>query len=143
MTRRIPHPADPFEEEGLPATDAVLPGKAITGDEQDAMTPPAERPIGTDGYGVTAAEQRRGETISAYAAAEEPDTWTREDQAPDESMTADSPYPADPEERAGRLVDSDEGAHSDTEPDTVATDVGTDGGGFSAEERAIHVEPEA
>jgi hypothetical protein len=42
----------------------------------------------------------------------------------------------------GRLVEPDEGAHTDTEADLVAGDVGTDLGGYSAEESAMHLEPE-
>jgi Family of unknown function (DUF5709) len=44
-----------------------------------------------------------------------------------------------PDPRAGRLVAPDEGAHADAEADLVATDVGIDGGGASAEEAALHV----
>lgn len=40
----------------------------------------------------------------------------------------------------GRLVEPDEGAHSDVEPDAVAFDRGPAGGGASAEELAIHEE---
>ncbi|MEV4800575.1 DUF5709 domain-containing protein [Nonomuraea sp. NPDC049421] len=43
---------------------------------------------------------------------------------------------------AGRLVAADEGAHGDDEPDEIATEVGPDGGGFTAEEAAMHIEPE-
>jgi hypothetical protein len=44
-----------------------------------------------------------------------------------------------PDPRAGRLVAPDEGAHADGEADLIATDVGIDGGGASAEEAALHV----
>lgn len=44
--------------------------------------------------------------------------------------------------QAGRLVTPDEGAHSDTEPDQVAQEVGPDFGGYSAEEAAMRVDPE-
>lgn len=141
MTSRIPEPADPFEEEGLPGTDSILPGKIITGDDQDGMAAPGDR-LYSDSYGVTAAEQARGETIDAYLAAEEPDVLAELDSPADESEYADSPYPTDPDERVGRLVDADEGGRADTEPDSVGFDVGTDSGGFSAEERAMHLEPE-
>ena len=43
----------------------------------------------------------------------------------------------------GRLVEPDEGARGDTEADLVATDSGTDLGGYTAEESAMHLEPEA
>jgi hypothetical protein len=37
------------------------------------------------------------------------------------------------------MVDPDEGAYDDTEADLVAYDVGTDLGGYSAEEAAMHI----
>ena len=43
------------------------------------------------------------------------------------------------DERAGRLVAPDEGAHADTDPEADAEDVGIDGAGSSAEEAAVHV----
>jgi Family of unknown function (DUF5709) len=42
-------------------------------------------------------------------------------------------------ERAGRLVEPDQGAEPDTEKDLIASDVGIDGAGASAEEAAVHV----
>ncbi|SET08894.1 DUF5709 domain-containing protein [Nonomuraea wenchangensis] len=44
--------------------------------------------------------------------------------------------------RAGRLVAPDEGTHGDAEADEIATEVGPDSGGYSAEEAAMRVEPE-
>lgn len=41
----------------------------------------------------------------------------------------------------GRLVDPDEGAHTDDETDSVAFDAGVSGGGASAEELAVHETP--
>ena len=38
-------------------------------------------------------------------------------------------------------MEADEGARTDTEADAVALDVGTDSGGFTAEERAMRIEP--
>ena len=46
------------------------------------------------------------------------------------------------DERAGRIVEPDEGAHEDTEAGMVGTDVGIDGAAASAEEAAMHVIPE-
>jgi hypothetical protein len=43
------------------------------------------------------------------------------------------------DERSGRLVAPDEGAHPDRETDLVAEDVGIDGGAASAEEAAVHI----
>jgi len=42
-------------------------------------------------------------------------------------------------ERAGRLVEPDQGAETDTEKDLIASDVGIDGAGASADEAAVHV----
>ena len=42
-------------------------------------------------------------------------------------------------ERAGRLVDEDEGLGPDEEKDMVGDDVGIDGAGASAEEAAVHI----
>jgi hypothetical protein len=142
MTSRIPAPADPFEEEGLPAGEDGLPGKLITGDAQDGMEPPHDYPLAVDEYGVTAEEQALGEPLDLRLSREEPEVTAAADLPADESEGSDSPYPEDPDERVGRIVDLDEGARADTEKDAVAYDVGTDTGGFSAEERAMHLEPE-
>jgi hypothetical protein len=45
-------------------------------------------------------------------------------------------------ERAGRLVDLNEGIGPDVEKDMVATDVGIDGAAASAEEAAVHIVPD-
>lgn len=143
-TSRFPETADPFEEEGLPSTESVLPSKILTGDDQEGMAPPGDS-LYSDGYGVTAAEQARGETIDAYLAAEEPDVLAVLDDPADaysDSDAAAQPFTGDLDEPVGRLVGIDEGARSDAEADLVGADVGTDTGGFSAEEQAMHLEPE-
>lgn len=143
-TSRMPEPADAFEDAGLPGTDPVLPQKILTGDEQEGIAPPGEDRLYSDGYGVTAAEQARGETIDAYLAAEEPDVLAALEDPADSYSDADSaadPF-TDVDQRVGRLVDIDEGARSDSEPDLIGSDVGTDTGGFSAEEQAMHLVPE-
>jgi hypothetical protein len=145
MTTHTPDPADPYEEAGLPATDDALPGKLITGDAQDDIVVPTERPTYVDSYGTTDLEASLGEPLGQRLAHEQPDVlaqldkpWTDSGSPEDDS---DDPYPSDPEERVGRLVAPDEGAHSDVDADEIAQDVGTDLGGFSAEERAMHIEP--
>lgn len=143
MASRIPDPADPFEEEGLASQEPGLAGKRITGDPQDDVAVPGDDPVAVDDFGTTASEERAGEPLDLRLSREEPDFAGRSDQPADESPNADQPYPEDLEERVGRIVESDEGARADDEPDAVALDVGTDLGGFSAEERAMHIEPEA
>lgn len=46
------------------------------------------------------------------------------------------------DERAGRLMDTNEGLGADTEKDMVGVDVGIDGAAASAEEAAVHVVPD-
>lgn len=61
----------------------------------------------------------------------------------DESAGTDTPFDERAGQGVGRIVEPDEGARSDTDKELVGTDVGVDHGGFSAEEAAMHVEPEA
>ncbi len=141
MTSRIPGPADPFEEEGQASQNPGMAGKRITGDAQDDMiVPRTDHPYAAEDWGTTATEQHEGEPLDVREAREEPDMAQH---ALDESADANEPYPVDRDEHAGRIVDTDEGAREDTEADVVARSVGTDAGGFTAEERAIHIEPEA
>ena len=142
MSSRIPDPADPFEEAGLASPDPGYDGKRITGDTQEEIPVPAEQPVAVEDWGTTGAEEIAGEPLDVRLAREEPDLGASAGRAADESPDADQPYPEDRDERAGRIVETDEGARSDTEADAVAMTVGTDGGGFSAEERAMHIEPD-
>ncbi|HZX39093.1 MAG TPA: DUF5709 domain-containing protein [Streptomyces sp.] len=109
----------------------------------DGYSPP-ERPWAVERVGTTAAEQRRGESLDERLAEEAPDVtvpagdglgdaWDTDGELIDEEVG---------EERAGRLVAPDEGAHSDQEKDLVANDVGIDGAA-SAEEAAMHLIPES
>jgi len=140
VSSRIGEPSDPFEDEGLASPDPGLAGKRITGDPQDDFPLPGETPIAVDEFGTTVAEQQEGEPLDLRLSREEPDVIERADAMPDLSDGADNPYPADREERVGRIVETDEGARGDSEADAVAHDVGTDQGGFSAEERAMRIE---
>jgi hypothetical protein len=142
VSSRIGDPSDPFEDEGLASPDPELAAKRITGDTQDDMPLPGDRPVAVNEFGTTVAEQQAGEPLDLRLAREEPDMLTRAGSPPDLSDDADNPYPVDREERVGRIVETDEGAREDTEADVVAFDVGTDGGGFTAEERAMRIERE-
>jgi len=145
MSTHTPDPADPYEDAGLPATDDALPGKLITGDVQDDVVVPNDRPLYVDDYGTTDLEESLGEPLGGRLARENPDVLDKLDQpwkdTGDEG--SEDPYPTDPEERIGRLVDQEDGAYADRDPDLFASDVGTDSGGFSAEERAMHVDPDS
>lgn len=117
---------------------------------------PPERPRAVESFGITAEEQREGETLDQRLREELPDD--PEDQhdpratppADDGLVGGDDPdaiaveddFLGDPEvgdERAGRLVSPDEGVREDSEKDLVAGDEGFAGGAASAEEAAVHV----
>ncbi|GGQ68857.1 DUF5709 domain-containing protein [Streptomyces pilosus] len=110
-------------------------------DHLDEGYSPPEKPLGVTKYGTTAAEQHEGESLDQRLAQEVP-----EESAPAGDAVGDLPggegEPVDPEAgtaRAGRLVAPDEGARTDTTKETVAEDVGIDGGAAGAEEAAMHV----
>jgi len=97
-------------------------------DHLDAGWVPPDRPVALNRTGVTAQEQADGASLEERLREEEPDTQ-------DAPMQERDP-------RAGRLVAPDEGAHADEESDAVAIDAGISGGAASAEEAAMHIEPE-
>ncbi|MFF5260263.1 DUF5709 domain-containing protein [Actinomadura viridis] len=114
------------EDEGIPDLRDDTPEQYWSEDPQEA-TLPGDRPMAVDDHGTTADEMREGEPLDARLRREEPEQPRPENE---------------PENPAGRLVEEDEGVRPDTEPDAVARDVGPDGGGYTAEERAIRVEEE-
>ncbi|MBV9097842.1 MAG: hypothetical protein JO079_07280 [Frankiaceae bacterium] len=142
MSSRFGEPSDPFEDEGQASAEPGLPGKRITGDPQDDMPVAGDTPLAVDDYGTTAREEFLGEPLDGRLAREEPDLLETAPPVVSDREGIDNPYPADREEQVGRIVETDEGAREDTEPDAVAIDVGVDEGGFTAEERAMHIEPE-
>ena len=126
-------------------------------DPLDRGVVPPERWSAGVRFGTTGAEQTEGESLDQLLAEEEPDdtldeTEDEEDKYGDERLEdiAGDEDAGDedvdglllddgPDPRAGRLVQEDEGAHPDEEEDLVASDVGIDGGGATAEEAAMHV----
>jgi hypothetical protein len=120
-------------------------------DPLDRGVVPPERWSAGVRFGDTATEQSEGESLDQLLAEEEPDPVLDfdEDYDEDEDLEDDDDAGDEdvdglllddgPDPRAGRLVAEDEGAHPDDEEDLVATDVGIDGGGASAEEAAVHV----
>lgn len=110
-------------------------------DTLDEGYSPPEKPLGVTKYGTTAAEQHEGESLDERLTQEVP-----EQSAPDGDGVGDEPggegEPVDPEagtDRSGRLVAPDEGVRADTTKETIADDVGIDGGAAGAEEAAVHV----
>jgi hypothetical protein len=106
-------------------------------------------------FGATAAEQQTGESLDQLLAEEEPDVALDIDDEVDEDTGLDeNTIEADvgryllargAEPRTGRLVAGEEevsvadDAYLATRDERVARDAGTDGGGATAEEAAVHV----
>ncbi|MFF4487984.1 DUF5709 domain-containing protein [Streptomyces sp. NPDC001544] len=110
-------------------------------DTLDEGYSPPEKPLGATRYGTTAAEQHDGESLDQRLAQERPDVSPPPGDAVGDLPGGEGEL-VDPEagtDRAGRLVAPDEGAHPDTTKESVADDVGIDGGAAGAEEAAVHV----
>jgi hypothetical protein len=143
MSSRIPESPSAFEAEGIP-DPGVSGDSELSTDPDDAYgtEPPHDTATAVDDFGTTATEMHDGEPLDARISREEDDVLSQVDTAADESPGSDTPFDQRAGQGVGRLVEPDEGVRGDDEPDMVATDVGTDLGGYTAEEAAMHVEPE-
>lgn len=130
-----------LEAEGIPEiADDTSPERERVEDPEEVALP-GEQPIAVDDFGTTAGEQAAGESLDGRLAREEPDpALDLEAPGPDLATAAYAPD-ADGGEDVGRIVEPDEGAHTDEEKDAVGLDAGGDIPGLSAEESAMHVEP--
>jgi hypothetical protein len=127
-------------------------------DELDRGYSPPERPRGVEAFGTTAEEQRQGENLEQRIRQEEPDPNSAYGAPDNESglddeddrvggddpdaIAAEDDFIGDAEvgdQRAGRLVAPDEGAHEDIDHEMVGRDVGVNGAAASAEEAAMHI----
>lgn len=124
MTDDVVRGASP-EEEGIPELEDQPARKILAGDTGEGLMAPRDYPIAVEDFGVTAAEESRGESLARRVAREQPEV---------------DPLANRREDLAGRLVQPDQGALViDDSADEVASMVG-DGAGLSAEEAAIRVE---
>ncbi|MCR6492256.1 DUF5709 domain-containing protein [Cellulomonas sp. P24] len=87
---------------------------------------PPERPR-SNHYGETAWEQHHREPLDQRLAEEEPEIW------------APVRRPRPDKLRSGRLMADEFAIDGESGNDTIAHDVGIDGGAASAEEAAVHV----
>lgn len=115
-----------LDEEGVPDLEGPLPGKEATGDPQEGLAPPNDRPRASIDYGITAEEQAHGESLDRRIEREE----------------ADVPVAADPARVT--LVEDDESSIDglDVEPELLGDAVPVDDDLLSPEERALHIEGE-
>ena len=117
--------------------DSMADDRGLTDPLDEGYSPPEKWSAG-EGFGNTPYEEATGESLDQRIAQEVPEVdpyeqAAAEDADPDRNLDGDI---ADP--RAGRLVAPDEGLGEDEEKDLVASDVGIDGAGASAEEAAVH-----
>lgn len=142
MSSRIPDKPSDAEAEGIPDSGYSGPGQLEAGDTEGTVEPPHDTGLAVQDFGTTAGEMHAGEPLEDRLTREQPDVLAAADLPADESQGADTPFDERAGQGVGRLVEPDEGARGDTEPDLVASDAGTDLGGYSAEEAAMHLEPE-
>jgi hypothetical protein len=110
-----------LDQEGIPDLEGPLPEKAATGDPQEGVSPPTDRPASFD-YGVTADEQSRSEPLDVRLRRERPDTVAGDDDA------------------AVLVAPEDEDVDlQDDEKDVVAREADEGLADVSAEEAAVHV----
>jgi hypothetical protein len=127
------------EDQPQGAGDSLADDRGLEEPLDEGYSPP-ERWSAAQGYGNTPLEEGKGESLDQRVAQEvpEPDPYAEaEREAADLDRGGEGPEVGD--DRAGRLVAPDEGAHPDAERDLVADDVGIDGAGAGAEEAAVHV----
>jgi len=129
------------DEDQVNSDDSLLGSDDDVENAMDRGYSPPERYSAGQGFGNTPFEEATGETLEQRIAQEEPEPDPYEQAETEAEQQADEadPDPEVGEVRAGRLVDPDEGAHTDVEKDLVGTDVGIDDAAASAEEAAVHV----
>ena len=142
------HESEDLEDYQVQDSTDTLSG-APGNDPLDRGVVPPERWSAGVRYGVTEQEQEQGESLDQLLSEEEPDPALNfedddeDDEDEDDEDAGDEDVDGllldDGPDPPGRLVAEDEGAHPDDEEDLVATDVGIDGGGATAEEAAVHV----
>lgn len=132
------------DDAGLLDVSDTLDDRGVDEALDEGYSPP-ERPWGVEHTGVTAAERQHGESLDERLAEEVPDIAVQDGDGIGDLWDGDGELVDDEvgDQRAGRLVAPDEGAHEDTEKDLIAYDTGIDGAGASAEEAAMHVIPDS
>ncbi|MDQ0989362.1 DUF5709 domain-containing protein [Streptomyces sp. V3I7] len=128
------------DDAGLLDSEDTLVDDGVS-DPLDRGWSPPERPWAVEHEGVTAEERHRGETLDQRLAEELPEPSVPDGDGIGDCQGTDGEALDDEvgDRRSGRLVAPDEGAHEDQESALVATDVGIDGAGASAEEAAVHI----
>jgi hypothetical protein len=132
---------DPEEDTGVLEPEDTLDGTPGVRDVLDTGWSPAERPWAVDDWGTTGEEESAGESLDGRLARELPDWVPDEGDGLGDASDTDGELIDDEvgDRRAGRLVDADGGAGTDTDDELYARDAGIDGAAASAEEAAVHI----
>lgn len=145
---RIPETSSAPEQDGVPGVDQIFDDQGAADSVGGIDVGDREARASLD-WGTTAREEMEGEPLDLRLSREESDPALDgldlvegAASSPNEAQYADTPGAELAGQGVGRLVDSDQGGGPDTEAELTATDVGTDVGGWSAEESAMHVVPE-
>ncbi len=126
--------------------DSLVDDRDLPEPLDEGYSPPEKWSAGQK-WGNTPLEEELGETLDMRLEQEipEPDPYEQAEAEAEVGEHADDDIIGDGigdevgDDRAGRLIEPDEGAHTDVEPDAVAEDVGIDGAGAGAEAAAVHV----
>jgi hypothetical protein len=147
-----------LDSEGVPDLEGPLPEKEATGDPQEGIAPPGDRPRATVDWGITADEQREVEPLDVRIGRELPDIGATDpvdevvedlglDAQPlddiDEPIAVEDGLDGVLEDEASDLVAQQivgDDLLADDEKDAVAVALPAEPGqGWSAEEAALHV----
>jgi hypothetical protein len=133
------------EDQPQSSGDSLVDDRGLTQPLDEGFSPQEKWSAG-QGYGNTPLEEELGENLEQRLDQEVPEADPYEEaesmsvRAIEGGLDDDVTEVAEVgDERAGRLVDPDEGVRPDTEGESVGTDVGIDGAAAGAEEAAVHV----
>ena len=130
------------EDQPQSSGDSLVDDRGLANPLDEGYSPPEKWSAG-QGYGNTPLEEHIGESFEERLRQEvdEPDPYEEAESMSVQRIEGGSEDEVTEvgDDRAGRLVEPDEGVRTDAEPDAVAQDVGIDGAGAGAEEAAVHV----
>ena len=122
------------EDQPQSTGDSLVDDRGLPEPLDEGYSPPEKWSV-AEGYGNTPLEEELGETLDQRLAQEEPEPDPYVEAAEEREDVGGEVGT----ERAGRLVDEDQGLGPDVDAELIGEDVGIDGAGASAEEAAVHV----
>jgi hypothetical protein len=114
--------------------DSLVSDRGLAEPLDEGYSPPEKWSV-AEGFGNTPYEEEIGETLDQRLAQEEPEP----DPYLEAAQEGEDVGGEVGTQRAGRLVDEDQGLGPDVDAELVGEDVGIDGAGASAEEAAVHI----